>query len=268
MLHAYPRMTDINVDHWRNLQALILESAKEKRRIILIHENGELLKFVHTQRLEIDRNVDRVDDPHAVAEKVYKANADKCDFVAVFERQGFDRYFGQFQDTWKPTEDLDEFVHRQYALMDEYPNDIVTYPGPARTMLGMQWRVGASYEQVHAAARKFITPNTSVIFGVFEGDNLWATLVLRFDADKRANVVTTADPAELPTGAWQATAKELVKWMNAKFPPCSLGLFVDLQGAKDLLADKDKVASLKAIAGRGKLLVDPLPEPLAKLLAG
>ncbi|MBP1703396.1 MAG: hypothetical protein H6Q38_2503, partial [Chloroflexi bacterium] len=31
---------------------------------------------------------------------------------------------------------------------------------------------------------------------------------------------------------------------------------------------KDKVASLKAIAGRGKLLVDPLPEPLAKLLAG
>ena len=268
MLHAYPQMTDINVDHWRNLQALILESAKEKRRIILIHENGELLKFVHTQRLDIVRNVDRVDNPHAVAEKVYKANADKCDFVAVFERRGFDRYFGQFQGTWKATEDLDAFVHRQYVLMDEYPNDIVTYPGPARTMLGMQWRLGASYEQVLAAAENFVTPNTSVIFGVFEGDALWATLVLRFDKDRRANVVTTVDPTEISAGEWKATVKELVNWMNAKFPPCSLGLFVDLQGAKDLLASKDKVAALKAIAGRGKLLVDPAPEALAKLLRG
>lgn len=268
MLHAYPRMTDITVDHWRNLQALLLDSAKEKRRIILIHENGELLKFVHSQRLDIVRNVDRVDNPHTVAEKVYKANADKCDFVAVFERRGFDRYFGQFQDTWKPTEDLDEFVHRQYALMDEYPNDIVTYPGPARTMLGMQWRVGASYEQVLAAADRFVVPSTSVIFGVFEGNDLWATLVLRFDADRRANVVTTVDISEITTGTWQETAHELVKWMNVKFPPCSLGVFVDLQGAKDLLASKDKVAALKAIARRGKLLVDPLPETLAKLLAG
>jgi hypothetical protein len=152
--------------------------------------------------------------------------------------------------------------------MDEYPDAIVTYPGPARKMLGMQWRVGASYEQVQAAAEKFIVPNTSVIFGVFDGDDLWATLVLRFDIDRRANVVTTVDVSEITTGAWQATAKELVNWMNAKFPPCSLGLFVDLQGANELLASKDKVAALKVIASRGKLLVDPIPASLAKLLAG
>jgi hypothetical protein len=266
MLHANPWMADTNVDHWRNLQALLLESAKEKRRIILIHENGELLKFVHTQHAEIIRNVDRVDNPHEVAKKVFLDNPGKADFVAVFERRAFDRYFGQVQDTWKPNEDLDEYVHRTYAMMDEYPDGIVTYPGPARTRLGLQWRVGASYEEVNAAVHRFIAANTTAIFGIFEGDALWATLVLGFDGDMRAKVVTTADPTEINLGTWQETAKELVAWTNRKFPPCSLGLFMDLDGAMAVLASQDKLAALSNIAKRGKLLIDPVPGPLAKLL--
>ena len=40
MLHENPLMLDIDVDHWRNLQALLLDSAKERRRIVVIHEDG------------------------------------------------------------------------------------------------------------------------------------------------------------------------------------------------------------------------------------
>src|SRR5579862_3639364 len=98
MLHENPLMADIDVDHWRNLQELILESAKEKRRIILIHENGTLLKFVHSERLNIVCNVDCVTQPHEVAEKVYRANADKADFVVVLERRAVERFFKQVQD--------------------------------------------------------------------------------------------------------------------------------------------------------------------------
>lgn len=266
MLHENPWMADTNVDHWRNLQALLLDSAKEKRRIIVIHENGEILKFVHTQRLPIIRNVERVDNPHEVARKVFMDNPGKADFVAVFERGAFDRYFGQFQDAWSPDEDLDVFVHRTYALMDEYPDGIVTYPGPARTKLGLQWRVGASYEEINAAVKNFIPAKSTVIFGVFEGDALWATLVLGFDADMRAKVVTTADPTEIKLGTWKDTAKELIAWTQQKFPPCSLGVFMDLNGATEFLASKDKLAVLKEIAKRGRLLIDPVPEALAKLL--
>jgi hypothetical protein len=266
MFHENPWMADTNVDHWRNLQALLLDSAKEKRRIVLIHENGEILKFVHTHRLDIIRNVNRVDNPHEVARKVFMDNPGKADFVAVFERNAFDRYCGQFQDAWDPKEDLDVFVHRTYALMDEYPDGIVTYPGPARSRLGMQWRVGASYEDIYAAAHKYIPVNSTVIFGVFESDSLWATLVLGFDADMRTKIVTTADPTEIKMGTWQETAKDLVAWTNRKFPPCSLGVFMDLTGATDFLARKDKLAALKDIAKRGKLLMDPVPEELAKLL--
>jgi hypothetical protein len=268
MLHAYPRMADIKVDHWRNLQALLLESAKEKRRIILIHENGELLKFVHSQRANIVRNVERVDNPHEVAEKVYRANAGKADFVAIFERNAIDRYFAQCQDTWKADEDLDEYVHRMYATMDEYPDGIVTFPGPARTMLGLQWRVGASYDDVKAAVNRFIPPDSTVLFGIFEDSALWATLVLGFDSDRRVNVITTVDPSELTsTGDWKAQAKELTEWVIRKYPPCSLGLFTDLASARDLLVSQDKAATLRGLVGKGKLLASPLPEMLANTFA-
>jgi hypothetical protein len=268
MLQAYVQMIDIDVDHWRNLQALLLESAKEKRRIILIHENGELLKFVHSQRADIVRNVDRVDNPQKVAEKVYRANDGKTDFVVVLERQAVDRFFGQVQDTWKADEDLDEYVHRMYATLDEYSEGIVTYPGPARTMLGLQWRVGASYEDIKAAVERFVKPNTTVVFGVFADNALWASLILGFDADRRVSLITTADPSELTTrGESETIAKELVAWVNRKFSPCTLALFMDLDGAKALLSSKDKLATLRDLARKGNLVANPLPEPLARSLA-
>ena len=75
MLHANLSMGDIDVDHWRNLQALVLESAKAKRRIIVIHENGEIEKFVHSQRRRSSARSTRIDDPHAAAKAIYEANA-------------------------------------------------------------------------------------------------------------------------------------------------------------------------------------------------
>ena len=268
MLHAYVRMTDIDVDHWRNLQALLLESAKEKRRIILIHENGELLKFVHSQRADIVRNVDRVDHPLEVAQKVYRANADKADFVVVFDRRAVDRFFGQVQDTWKADEDLDEYVHRMYATLDEYSEGMVTYPGPARTMLGLQWRVGASYEDIKAAVERFVTPNTTFVFGVFADNVLWASLILGFDADRRVALITTADPSELTaSGGTEAAAKELVGWVSRKYSPCCLALFMDLDGARALLSSQDKLATLRDMVRKGRLVAGPLPEPLTRSLA-
>jgi hypothetical protein len=267
MLHENPLMADIDVNHWRNMQELLLESAKAKRRIILIHENGELLKFVHSQREEIVKNVERVDNAAAVAEKVYRANLDKADFVVVLERRAVERFFANVQDTWNANEDLDVYVHRMFDILDEYEDGIVTYPGKARTNLGLQWRLGASYEDVSAAIGKFIPANSTVVLGVFTGDTLWSSLVLGFDGDKRIKNITTADPTELTsTGDWKVKAKELVNWANQKFTVCSIGLFMDQVSAKTFLHSQDKLAALRGIAERGKLIADPLSKPLAALL--
>ncbi len=268
MLHENPLMVDADVDHWRNLQSLILESAKGKRRIIVIHEDGAILKFVHSMKAEIVKPIDRIGDPHAAAKAIYEANRGACDFVAVFERRGLDRYFGAFQDTWRADEDLDLYVQRSYAMMDQYPDAIVTYPGRARDTLGLQWRLGATYEDGTTAIRTFVEPETSVVFGVFDGDALWASLVLHFDADHRADVVTTVDPSELTATGRDATASEVVSWVESKYGRCSIGLFVDLAGARSFLRDTDKAAALAAIAGRGALIARPLPSGLAAAISG
>jgi hypothetical protein len=268
MLHENPLMVDANVDHWRNLQALILESAKGKRRIIVIHEGGEILKFVHSKKEEIARPVERIDDPHSAAKAIFDANPGACDFVAVFERRGFDQYVGAFQDTWKADEDLDVYVQRTYAMMDQYPDAIVTYPGRARDTLGLQWRFGATYEGGTEAIRTYVDAESSVVLGVFDGDALWATLVLRFDRDHRADVVTTVDPSELTATGREALAAEVVEWVEGKYGRCSVAAFTDVEGAKALLGAADKGAAAAAIAARGALIAKRLPASLASAIAG
>jgi hypothetical protein len=262
-------MLDIDVNHWRNLQSLLLDSAKGRRRIIVIHENGKLLKFVHSHKEEIVKNVQRVDNPRQVAEQVFKENEGKADFVLVFERNAFDRYTADFQDTWNADEDLDEFVRRQFRLTDNYGDGIVTYPRPARETLGLQWRVGTSFENVRDAVNAFVPANSSVALGVFEGDSLWATLILRFDAEHRADVVTTVDVSRLSTtkGDRKAIAKEVVDFVNSRYPTCSLGLFTDLESAQAFIASDSKLAYLTELARSDKLIANPVPEALADVVA-
>jgi hypothetical protein len=263
MLHEDPLMLDIDVVHWRNVQSLVLDSAKARRRIIVIHEDGEILKFVHSDREAIVTTVDRVDDPHAVAERVYRDNKDLVDFVAVFERRAFDEYFGRFQGTWRADEDLDAFVHRTYALLDEYRDGIVTYPGPARNVLGLQWRLGATYEQVTAAVERYVPPSSTVVFGVFDGDALWTTLVLGFDADLRADVVTTVDPSVLTVERGRAAiAEEIVAWVGERYRTCSLALFTSRDGARAFLDAPDKLAALAELQERGDLIAGRVPSGL------
>lgn len=80
--------------------------------------------------------------------------------------------------------------------------------------------------------------------------------------------VTTADPSELEAGGFEAVAKELVDWVNRKHSPCSLGLFMDLDGARSLLASRDKMAAFRDLAGEDRLIAEPLPEPLVASLPG
>jgi hypothetical protein len=269
MLHENPLMVDADVDHWRNLQSLLLESAKGKRRIIVIHEDGRILKFVHSRNADIVKPMERIDEPHSAAKAIYEANPGTCDFVAVFERRGFDRYFGAFQDTWRADEDLDVYVHRSYAMMDEYPDAIVTYPGPARDTLGLQWRLGITYAAATDAVREYVVPESSVVFGVFDGTALWATLVLRFDRDHRVDVVTTVDPSDLMlAGGREAIAREIISWVEARYGHCSVGLFTDLEGARNLLAATDKAAALEELAARGALIANPMTTGPAPAFVG
>lgn len=263
MLHRNVLMADIDVDQWRNAQYLVLESAKQQRRCVVIHDKGAVVKIRHSHGVAIVDPVTRVDDPHQVARALYEANRESVDFVAVFEREAFDSYFAEVQDSWQIDEDLDVFVTRTYALLDEFAEGMVTYPGPARSTLGLQWRLGASHDDVVAAVRAFVAPNSTVVLGVVDGNQLWTSLVLRFDAELSVVSITTADPSRVGIdGTLAELAARMVSWAATDSAPCSLGLFVDLEGARELTSASHKVGVLQRLAADGRLLIQPAPEGL------
>lgn len=237
MLHENVLMADIDVDQWRNAQALLLRSAKACRRIVVIHERGRVLKLRHTEALPVRGAVQTLEDPHQVAKDLYAANQDVVDFVVVMERDAVDDYFAQVQDSWTIDDDLDDYVRKSYAALDDFPAGIVTYPGPARETLGLQWRLGASYDEVAAAVKAHVAPGSSAILGVERDGELWASLVLDFDNDLRVTSVTTADPSLVDLrGTSAELAERLTGWVESTGKTVSHALVVSNREAAALLA--------------------------------
>lgn len=237
MLHQDVLMSDIDVDQWRNAQALLLRSAKAARRLVVIHEQGQVVKFRHTAGVECIGRVDRVDDPHDLARELYEKNQSEVDFVVVMERDAVDSYFATVQDSWDIDEDLDDFVQRTYARMDDYADGIVTYPGPAREVLGLQWRTGASLQEVNEAAKALVRGDSTVVLGVHDGAALWASLILDLDVDHKITSITTADPSAVDiAGSRDHVLDRLTAWQTSAGKSVSLGLVLDRAAADEYLA--------------------------------
>lgn len=269
MLHQDVLMQDIDVAQWRNAQALLLESAKERRRIVVLHDSGTIRKIAHSHGEEVLSPPARVEDPGATAADLYEANARSVDFVAVFERAAFDAYFAAVQDSWDIDEDLDVFVQRTYALLDEYPTGMVTFPTAARSTLGLQWRLGASRDQVVQAVADYVDGPSTVILGVFDQGALWTSLVLTFDQAGSVTSVTTADPSEVDlVGEPASVATAVLDWARAKHGPVSIGLFLDRSAAERFLTAEDKAAALRAASSDTRsFILSPVSPSLAAALA-
>jgi len=265
MLHKDVLMADIDVDQWRNAQALLLRSAKGARRLVVIHEAGRVLKFRHTHGQEVAGRVETVNDPHALARELFDANADVVDFVVVMERRAVDEYFAQVQDAWDIDADLDVFVQGTYAALDAYPDGIVTYPGTARDTLGLQWRIGASLEEVNAAAKAFVAPGTTAILGVHDGISLWTSLVLDLDEEWKVTSITTADPSLIDIhGTRSEVTDRLVAWVESTGKRVSLAVVLDKAAGDAFLAARGpaKVAAFHDLLTQGQLSVGRAPEAL------
>jgi hypothetical protein len=265
MLHQDVLMADIDVDQWRNAQALLLHSAKGSRRLVVIHEKGTVLKFRHSLGADVSGRVDTVGDPHVLARELYAANAGVVDFVVIMERNSVDAYFAQIQDGWRIDDDLDVFVQQTYAAIDDYADGIVTYPEAARDTLGLQWRIGASLDDVNTAARAFIEAGTTAILAVHDGDSLWASLILDFDGDWKVTSVTTADPSLVEIGGERgAVLDALIAWVENGGKKVSLALSAERGGAEEFLAARggDKVKVLQRLVAEGALSTGRVGEGL------
>jgi hypothetical protein len=264
MLHDHPLMTDIDVDQWRNLHEMFLDSAKEKKRIIIIRDGEEILKFVHSHGDKIAKTVSKIVAPQEDARKVYEENKEKANFVLLVDRKGAEKYLGEVQNSWNADEDLDEYVYRMYSKLDEYKDEIVTYPGPARKTLGLRWKLALSYPKAKEFARKYIPHNSVVVIGIFENAVLWGGLILGFDEKGRIKLITTIEKTEI-TGNWRKEYKRILQRVEGKFGKCSLGLFADKRSMETILKS-GKLETVRSLSREGKVIVYPIPEMLQRRL--
>lgn len=255
MLHAHVAMTDIDVDHWRHLQSLLLDSAKARTRIVAIHEQGRVLCVAHSDGADVAGAPTDIEDPQEAAGALRRANPG-IDLVAVFERDAVDEHFAAMGASWDPDEDLDDWVRRLYGTLDRDDAGIVTDPAPASAQLGLQWRVGATLTQVREAVEQHVPAGSSVVFAVFDRGAVWATLVVGFDTDHRVTLVTSADPFAPLSGSPEQVLDGLTALAETRHGPCTLAIALDLADAHRLLAGG---VTQEAIASCGSATVRGLP---------
>ena len=71
MLHGNVLMADLDVDRWRNAQDLVLKSAKEAKRLVVMLEDGEVVKCRHTTGRAVNQAPTRVEDLNVAARSLY-----------------------------------------------------------------------------------------------------------------------------------------------------------------------------------------------------
>ena len=216
MLDPYVTMLDIDVDQWRNAQTLLLHSARATRRIVVIHDQGVVVKCRDTTGAAVKNAPTQVADANQVAKALYEANPE-VGFVMVVERDAMDTYFAKVQDMWTIEQDLDDYVRACFAALDDTAGGVVTYPGTAGHNLGLQWRLGTSHDIIESALASVGKPGGTVVLGVEDAGRLWASLVLDLGQDGKVVGITTADPAEVELGGSRPElADRLAAWQQTK----------------------------------------------------
>ena len=249
-------MEDIDIDQWRNAQDLLLESSTEQRRIIGLHDNGAVRKCEHTDGFEIVGKPTEITDAPTQAKELYENNKDNVDFVAIFERRAFDEYFSRMQQSWVADEPLDSFVHRTYALLDEYPTTMVTYPGPARETLGLQYRFGVTRNEAIVLANRWVRPNSSLLLGVYDEGGIWASLVMSFDSELTMVELTTVDAerVDVKGDLGEVTARAM-EWMIENHRPDAAALVWTREAFDKFREAKNKELAVAAALANGAAVV-------------
>jgi hypothetical protein len=149
-----------------------------------------------------------------------------------------------------------------YSKLDDFKDEIVTYPGPARKTLGLRWKLATNYPQAKEIVKKYVPNNSVVVIGIFEDSNiLWGSLVLGFDEKGKIKLITTVEKSKIKED-WRKEYKHITKWIEEKFWKCSLGLFVDKASMEMILKSEGTLETIRGLSREGKAIVYPVPEML------
>jgi hypothetical protein len=233
MLDLHVQIVDVDVDHWAYLQSKLAKSGKEKERIIVIHERGSILKYIHSHGKPIRKVVDKITNPFKDVEKIYEANKDLVEYVIIIDRDAVNDYFAEVQKSWSPDESIVEYTIKMRKLLNKYyeKGAIVTYPGKPTNYLGWIPTLNIDYSTILEFVNSYLLPNSLVALFVFSGKKLKASLILGFNKIMKIDLITSTDvlrPLKIEEYDWKHYYKDLISVIENKLgKKCSLGIFIE-----------------------------------------
>jgi hypothetical protein len=267
-------MVDININHWGYLQSKLVRSGREKERIIIIHEKGKILKFIHSHGKSIRRIIDKITDPFKDAENVYEANKDLIEYVIIVDRDAVNEYFAEVQESWNPNESIVEYTIRMRRLLNKYYEKgvIVTYPSKPTDYLGWVPTIKINYDAIVEFVNTYILPNSLVALFIFANQKLKASLILGFNKNLRIDLITSTDilrPLKIEEHDWKQGYKDLITIIESKIgKKCSIGIFIE-EEILDNIIQKGGIEFQRVIDAlkQDKLLLYPITDKLRTILS-
>jgi hypothetical protein len=249
------QMLDINPYQWRHLFDLFFTN--RARQLIIIHENGRVLKAFDTQHgLRPDLKTQSVSDPPSLALQLYRA--EQVDQVWVLERAALSDYSDALRTIYNPDEDGDRYFQRARLALDDNPQ-LVRYPPRPRGM----YLAGISYEAFEKLIGR-VPAGGTLVLGVFDEHSIWASLILRVERGK-VGLITTTDaimPIDVRIEDWRPAARLILDRVAAQIGAPFAGLFCAREAFIDLVTGDDKLAHFKALKTEGSIIFDPCPPDL------
>ena len=188
MLSQKVKIADLNLDQWRRLTQLVYHPEKS-RKVLLLHEGGKPLKCWDTVSGELPLPALSVNDPQACADALH-AQYPQAYEVWVLEPEPFARKMSEIQAQASFATEQDVYALFEFEERLKTPGFAVA---PRRDFF---WH-GAPIQRLQRFVEKMLPDSCVFVLGVFDGDQLWASLLVEFENKKIVSISTSdALPAE------------------------------------------------------------------------
>lgn len=244
----------VDIDPWqcRRFYELIRPVRESRGTVYVIHEQGKVLKAVHTRGIPV--KVERVEDPVKLARELYQSYL--SDAVVIWEKGSLNKYFVEIQRTYREKQDFDDYLLEIFQLLhrESYSRDLVSYRGEEK---------GAGLYDFNLF-RNFITTrvpdNSTLILGVFENNTVWCSWIVGVKGGKIV-LISTFDSLiteGLRIRNWRNDYKQVLNLVSKKFFSPWLGLFMDKDVFEELMRTEDKLSYLGRELASRKIIGEPL----------
>ena len=181
MLTQLCKIDDLNPQQWRRLTELAFPK-RSQGRVYLLHQAGKPIKL-WKNGADLALPSETVMDPQAVADKLKAEHAD-CYEAWVLDPDVFAQGMSGIHAKSSFDTEADVFALFEYEERMKIPGYAVS---PKRAM---SWR-GVPLQGVQRFVEKMLPDSCTYVLGVFDGDALWASLLVQFENKKIVAISTT-----------------------------------------------------------------------------